>query len=252
MKKIPTESDSLLGSCMSPSTAMPRPGAPRRGPKPILVIFSGGQDSTTCLMKAIAERGKENVHTVTFNYGQRHALEVELAAAIAKEQGVASHKVITVDWYRDITSNALMDTTTPIARDEGAPFPNTFVEGRNALFLLTAAIYAKSKGILDLMIGVSDADFSGYPDCREAFVRSMNETLNLAMDCTFVIHAPLQHLTKAQEWALADELGCLDYIRTRTLTCYEGIPGDGCGQCPACQLRAAGLQTYLKAKASAE
>ncbi len=216
---------------------------------PILVVFSGGQDSTTCLMKAIAERGAANVHTVTFAYGQRHALEVKLAEEIAREQGVASHKTITVDWYKDITSNALMDTTTPIARADDAPFPNTFVEGRNALFLLTAAIYAKSKGILELMIGVSDADFSGYPDCREAFIKSMNETLNLAMDCTFIIHAPLQHLTKADEWALADTLGCLDYIRTRTLTCYEGVPGDGCGQCPACKLRAAGLQTYLASKA---
>ncbi len=217
-------------------------------PSPLLVVFSGGQDSTTCLLKAIAERGAENVHTVTFDYGQRHALEVELASAIAREQKVASHKVITVDWYRDITHNALMDTETPIARADDAPFPNTFVEGRNALFLLTAAIYAKSKGILELMIGVSDADFSGYPDCREVFIRSMNETLNLAMDCTFIIHAPLQHLTKADEWALADQLGALDYIRERTLTCYEGIPGDGCGKCPACQLRATGLQTYLNQK----
>lgn len=216
--------------------------------KPILVVFSGGQDSTTCLMKAIAERGAENVHTLTFAYGQRHALEVKLAEEIAKEQGVASHKTITVDWYREITHNALMDETTPIGREAGAPFPNTFVEGRNALFLLTAAIYAKSKGILDLMIGVSDADYSGYPDCREAFIRSMNETLNLAMDCRFTVYAPLQHMTKAQEWALADRLGCLEYIRTRTLTCYEGIPGDGCGKCPSCKLRTAGLAEYLSTK----
>jgi 7-cyano-7-deazaguanine synthase len=215
---------------------------------PVLVIFSGGQDSTTCLMQAIQERGADQVHTVTFNYGQRHALEVELATAMAKELGVASHKVITVDWYRDITSNALMDTTTPIQHEADAPFPNTFVEGRNALFLLTAAIYAKSKGIYDLIIGVSDADFSGYPDCREAFIHSMNETINLAMDCKFHIHAPLQHLTKAEEWALADRLGCLDYIRQRTLTCYEGVIGDGCGKCPACQLRAHGLNTYLSTR----
>jgi 7-cyano-7-deazaguanine synthase len=215
---------------------------------PVLVIFSGGQDSTTCLMQAIQERGADQVHTVTFNYGQRHALEVELATTMAKELGVASHKVITVDWYRDITSNALMDTTTPIQHEADAPFPNTFVEGRNALFLLTAAIYAKSKGIYDLIIGVSDADFSGYPDCREAFIHSMNETINLAMDCKFHIHAPLQHLTKAEEWALADRLGCLDYIRQRTLTCYEGVIGDGCGKCPACQLRAHGLNTYLSTR----
>ncbi|MEG1787732.1 MAG: 7-cyano-7-deazaguanine synthase QueC [Kiritimatiellia bacterium] len=212
---------------------------------PLLVIFSGGQDSTTCLMKAIAERGAENVHTVTFDYGQRHVLEVKLAQEIAEEQHIASHKVITVDWYKKITHNALLDTTEAIQRVPDTPFPNTFVEGRNALFLLTAAIYAKSKGILELMIGVGDADYSGYPDCREAFVKSMNQTLNLAMDCTFIIHAPLQHLTKAQTWALADQLGCFDYIRTRTLTCYEGIRGVGCGQCPACKLRAKGLAEYL-------
>lgn len=215
---------------------------------PILVVFSGGQDSTTCLMKAIAERGAENVHTLTFAYGQRHALEVRLAEEIAREQGVASHKTLTVDWYKEITHNALLDNVTPIGKTEGATCPNTFVEGRNALFLLTAAIYAKGKGILELMIGVSEADYSGYPDCREAFVRSMNETLNLAMDCRFVVYAPLQHMTKAQEWALADRLGCLDYIRTRTLTCYEGIPGDGCGKCPSCRLRAAGLAEYLASR----
>lgn len=216
--------------------------------KPILVVFSGGQDSTTCLMQAIAERGADKVHTLTFAYGQRHALEVQLAETIAAELGVASHKTLAIDWYRDITSNALMDTTTPIAKEEGATTPNTFVEGRNALFLLAAAIYAKSKDILDLMIGVSEADFSGYPDCREVFIRSMNTTLNLAMDCKFTIHAPLQHMTKAEEWALADRLRCLDFIRERTLTCYEGIPGDGCGKCPACQLRAAGLKTYLASR----
>ena len=219
---------------------------------PVLVVFSGGQDSTTCLLKAIAERGADHVHTLTFAYGQRHALEVNIATQLAEELHVASHKVLTVDWYKDITHNALMDDSTPIAKDDGATCPNTFVEGRNALFLLTAAIYAKSKGILDMVIGVSDADFSGYPDCREAFIKSMNQTINLAMDCEFTIHAPLQHLTKADEWALADSLGKLDFIRERTLTCYEGIPGDGCGKCPACKLRAHGLKEYLDSKKAAD
>ncbi len=216
--------------------------------KPILVIFSGGQDSTTCLLQAIAERGAENVHAVTFDYGQRHALEVDLAEGIANDLNIASFKVISVDWYRDITHNALMDAAEEIKRDADAPFPNTFVEGRNALFLLTAAIYAKSMGITDLMIGVSDADYSGYPDCREEFIRSMNETLNLAMACDFTIYAPLQHLTKAQTWALAAALGGLDFVRKRTLTCYEGVPGDGCGKCPACILRTNGLNDYLASK----
>lgn len=213
-----------------------------------LVIFSGGQDSTTCLLQAIYERGAENVHTLTFNYGQRHLSEVQCATDIASQLHVASHKIVTVDWYKSITSNALFDTTTPITKEIGAIAPNTFVEGRNALFLLTAAIYAKNLGIKHIIVGVSDTDYSGYPDCREAFIRSMNETVNLAMawDCTII--APLQHLSKTETWALADSLGYLAFIRDHTVTCYNGILGVGCRDCPACKLRAQGLEAYLHAQ----
>lgn len=125
--------------------------------------------------------------------------------------------------------------------------PNTFVDGRNALFLLYAAIYAKGQGITDIITGVCETDFSGYPDCRDVFIKSMNVTLNLAMDYQFNIKTPLMYLTKAQTWQLADELGALDYVRNHTHTCYEGMEG-GCGTCPSCELRNKGLMEYLAQK----
>ena len=199
-----------------------------------LVIFSGGQDSTTCLIQAIAEYGVENVEAVTFQYGQRHAIELEKARWIAKDLGV-KQTLIDTSVIKSITHNALMDANTNIEQKDGE-LPNTFVDGRNALFLLYAAIYAKGQEIHDIITGVCETDFSGYPDCRDVFVKSMNVTLNLAMDYPFNLKTPLMYLTKAQTWALADELGALDYIRQHTHTCYEGVEG-GCRECPSCKLR---------------
>ena len=108
--------------------------------------------------------------------------------------------------------------------------------------------YAREKGINHIVTGVSQTDFSGYPDCRDTFIKSLNVTLNLAMDGQFVFHTPLMWIDKAETWALADELGVLDLIRHETLTCYNGIPGDGCGHCPACKLRREGLEKYLAGK----
>ena len=124
------------------------------------------------------------------------------------------------------------------------------MDGRNALFLLYAAIYAKGQGINDIITGVCETDFSGYPDCRDVFIKSMNVTLNLAMDYPFNLKTPLMYLTKAQTWALADELGALNYVHQHTHTCYEGVEG-GCGECPSCKLRDKGLQEYLATKAKA-
>ena len=148
-----------------------------------LVIFSGGQDSTTCLIQAIAEYGVENVETVTFQYGQRHAIELEKARWIAKDLGV-KQTLIDTSVIKSITHNALMDANADIEQKDGE-LPNTFVDGRNALFLLYAAIYAKGQGINDIITGVCETDFSGYPDCRDVFIKSMNVTLNLAMDYPF-------------------------------------------------------------------
>ena len=210
-----------------------------------IVIFSGGQDSTTCLFQAIAEYGKENVETMTFQYGQRHSIELEKAKWIAQDLGV-KQTFIDTSIIKAITHNALMDENMHIEQKNNK-LPNTFVDGRNALFLLYAAIYAKGQGIQDIITGVCETDFSGYPDCRDVFIKSMNVTLNLAMDYQFNIKTPLMYLTKAQTWQLADELGVLDYVRNYTHTCYEGVDG-GCSQCPSCILRDKGLKEYLAQK----
>lgn len=210
-----------------------------------IVIFSGGQDSTTCLFQAIAEYGKENVETMTFQYGQRHSIELEKAKWIAQDLGV-KQTFIDTSVIKAITHNALMDENVHIEQKDNK-LPNTFVDGRNALFLLYAAIYAKGQGIQDIITGVCETDFSGYPDCRDVFIKSMNVTLNLAMDSQFNIKTPLMYLTKAQTWQLADELGVLDYVRNYTHTCYEGVDG-GCSQCPSCILRDKGLKEYLAQK----
>ena len=210
-----------------------------------LVIFSGGQDSTTCLLQAIEQYGVGNVEAITFHYGQRHAIELERASWIANDLNVPQ-TVLDLSLMQQITHNALMDGQALIrANDKG--MPNTFVDGRNALFLLYAAIYAKSRHIKHIITGVCETDFSGYPDCRDVFIKSMNVTLNLAMDYPFQIHTPLMYLTKAQTWALSDEMGRLDYIREHTHTCYQGIAG-GCGTCPSCVLRERGLAEYLSTK----
>lgn len=206
-----------------------------------LVIFSGGQDSTTCLFQAIAEYGATNVQVITFAYGQRHAIELERAAWIAKDLGV-KQTVLDLSLISSITHNALMDNTATI--DVSGSLPNTFVDGRNALFLLYAGIYAKSQNIRDIFVGVCETDFSGYPDCRDVFVKSMNVTLNLAMAYDFNIRTPLMYLTKKETWALADKLGAFDYIRQHTHTCYLGVEG-GCHECPSCILREKGLAEYL-------
>ena len=212
-----------------------------------LVIFSGGQDSTTCLFQAMQQYGAENVQAITFAYGQRHGVELERAASIAQELGIRQ-TVLDLSLITAITHNALTDAQAAIQTDAQG-MPNTFVDGRNALFLLYAAIYAKSQNIRDIFIGVCETDFSGYPDCRQIFVQSMNVTLNLAMAYDFRLHTPLMYLTKKETWALADELGVLDYIRTRTHTCYLGVDG-GCHECPSCVLRERGLAEYLAEKSA--
>jgi 7-cyano-7-deazaguanine synthase len=205
-----------------------------------IVVFSGGQDSTTCLFWAM-EQFKE-VEAVTFNYGQRHSLELECAAQIAKEQNI-KHHVLDMSLLGQLAPNALTRSDIAIEEIEGQP-PSTAVDGRNLLFLSFAAVLAKQVGAKHIVTGVCETDFNGYPDCRDVFIKSLNVTLNLSMDYQFVIDTPLMWLTKAQTWQLADELGAFDYVREKTLTCYNGIISDGCGECPACRLRANGLQEY--------
>ena len=211
-----------------------------------LVVFSGGQDSTTCLFWALKHFKK--VEALTFVYGQKHVKEVEVAKEIASNAGVEWH-VMDVSFIGKLGRNSLTDSSIQMDQDKPVDGPpNTFVPGRNLFFLSIAAVFARERGINHLVTGVSQTDFSGYPDCRDAFIKSANVTLNLAMDEQFVIHTPLMWIDKAQTWELADNLGVLDLVRHQTLTCYNGIRGDGCGHCPACKLRREGLEKYLRSK----
>jgi len=211
--------------------------------EPALVLFSGGQDSTTCLYWAL--KNFSSVRTLCFTYGQRHSKEVEVAQSIAGQANVP-FQLLNASIISQLSVNSL---TSDIAMDQEKPsdsYPNTFVPGRNLLFLTFAAVIARSHGIRHIVTGVSEADYSGYPDCRDTFILSANASVNLAMDEHFQIHTPLMWRDKTAVWQLADELGVFDTVRNETLTCYNGILADGCGQCPACKLRQQGLENYLK------
>ena len=211
-----------------------------------LVLFSGGQDSTTCLFWA-----KKQFKTVTalcFTYGQRHSQEVENARRIAEKANVP-FEVMDATIISHLSPNSLTDDKIEMDQEQPADsFPNTFVPGRNLLFMSFAASLAFSRDIRHLVTGVSEADYSGYPDCRDTFMHSLNTTINLAMDKHFLIHTPLMWRNKAEVWKLADDLGVFDLVRNETLTCYNGIIAEGCGHCPACKLRKKGLEEYLEEK----
>lgn len=216
-----------------------------------VVVFSGGQDSTTCLFWA--KKHFNEVYALSFRYGQKHEQEVELAQKIAAKAGV-EFAVMDLDFINFLSPDCSL-THSDIQMDKEKPAttpPNTFVPGRNLFFLSIAAVYARNKGAMNIVTGVSQTDFSGYPDCRDSFIRSLNVSLNLSMDEQFVIHTPLMWLDKSKTWALADDLGVFDLVLKETMTCYNGIPGDGCGECPACKLRRRGLETYLKLKSKSK
>jgi 7-cyano-7-deazaguanine synthase len=151
-----------------------------------------------------------------------------------------------------LAPSALTRDDIEVKAGEAGGLPNTFVPGRNLMFLSFAGVLASQIGANHIVTGVCETDFSGYPDCRDIFIKSLNVTLNLSMDDTFVIHTPLMWLNKAETWELADQLGKLQYVREKTLTCYNGIIGDGCGECPSCKLRQAGLEAYLESKNGGE
>ncbi|EGQ7943021.1 7-cyano-7-deazaguanine synthase QueC [Vibrio cholerae] len=212
--------------------------------KKAVVVFSGGQDSTTCLVQALKEF--DEVHAITFDYGQRHKLEIEVAQQLAKQLGVTAHKVMDVSLLNELAISSLTRDDIPVSHElQANGLPNSFVPGRNILFLTLAGIYAYQIGATTIITGVCETDFSGYPDCRDEFVQAMNQALTKGMDLPLMIRTPLMWLNKAETWALADQLGALDLVRHQTLTCYNGLIGDGCGECPACGLRQAGLKAYL-------
>jgi 7-cyano-7-deazaguanine synthase len=209
-----------------------------------VVVFSGGQDSTTCLFWA-KEKFKE-VIAVSFDYNQKHKLELECAKDICKKHNV-EHHILDLNLLNQLAPNSL--TRQDISVDKNAPkegTPNTFVDGRNLLFLTFVGIFAKQRGINTIITGVSQSDFSGYPDCRDVFIKSLNVTLNLAMDYEFEILTPLMWINKAETWKMAYDLGALDIVKEETLTCYNGIIGNGCGECPACKLRKNGYVEFKR------
>ena len=199
-------------------------------PRSALVLFSGGQDSTTCLFWALSPDGGafDRVEAVAFRYGQRHAVEIEQAGAIAEAAGVALH---TLDLTGLLSGSALLATEagdTNAAHDLAPDLPASFVPGRNALFLTAAASYGFTRGITDLVGGMCQTDYSGYPDCRLDFVESQARTLGLALDADVTIHTPLMSLTKAETWKLAKDLGTvrgldvLDTVVEMSHTDYHG------------------------------
>ena len=224
-----------------------------RTPEDALVLFSGGQDSTTCLAWALARY--RQVETVGFFYGQRHAVEMACRSSIreALPQNLAAH--LGADHVIDIASGmaALGDTAMTADREieigrDG--LPTTFVPGRNLLFLTYAAALAWRRDLRRIVAGMCETDYSGYPDCRDDTIKAMQVALNLGMQRRFVLETPLMWLDKAQTWAMADEAGLVPLIIEKTHTCYRGdrahrhVWGYGCGTCPACELRAQGYRRW--------
>ncbi len=223
-----------------------------------LVLFSGGQDSTTCLALALSKY--QRVETIAFDYGQRHKVELEARLDVLREI-----RAQFPQWAARLGQDHLLDlavlgqvSESSLTRDmafrmESSGLPNTFVPGRNLLFLTLAAALAYRRDLQVLVTGVCETDFSGYPDCRDDTMKAMQLALSLGMDKRFLIETPLMWIDKAETWALAHSLGgqaLVDLIIEHTHTCYLGDRehrhawGYGCGQCPACALRARGYEQY--------
>jgi len=228
-----------------------------------LVLFSGGQDSTTCLAWALDRYAR--VETVGFSYGQRHAVEMEVRPRVldalragfpAWAARIGDEHLIDLAVLGQVSETALTRNTSIAMQANG--LPNTFVPGRNLVFLTFAAALAYRRGLKHLVTGVCETDYSGYPDCRDDTVKAMQLALNLGMESRFVVHTPLMWLDKAETWALAEQLGgeaLVALVRDETHTCYEGDRthhhawGYGCGECPACRLRAEGWRRYARTPA---
>lgn len=224
-----------------------------------LVLFSGGQDSTTCLAQALSKY--ERVETVGFDYGQRHSVELQARLVVLREirsQFPQWASRLGEDHFLDLAVLGQVSESS-LTRDtafkmESSGLPNTFVPGRNLLFLTLAAALAYRRDLQVLVTGVCETDFSGYPDCRDDTMKAMQLALSLGMDKRFLIDTPLMWIDKAATWALAEALGgrrLVDLIVEHTHTCYLGDRehrhpwGYGCGQCPACELRLRGYAAYV-------
>lgn len=225
-----------------------------------LVLFSGGQDSATCLAWALARYPK--VETIGFDYRQRHAIELDVRPAL-----LGQVRALSPEWDRKLGEDHLVDmglisaiSDTALTRDveismQGDGLPNTFVPGRNLLFMTVAATVAYRRGLDVLVGGMCETDFSGYPDCRDDSMKALQVALNLGMATRLKVETPLMWLDKAATWRLAQELGgaaLVELIRSGTHTCYLGERGvlhdwgHGCGRCPACELRARGYRQFME------
>lgn len=205
-----------------------------------LVVLSGGQDSTTCLYWALDRFGTGAIDSVTFDYGQRHRIELDCAAKIADFAGVPN-TCLPIDTFTALGGDALTDPAidVPNLADDSTGLPNTFVPGRNLIFLTYAAAYAYQHDITHLVTGVAQTDYSGYPDCREGTITALQHALRLGMESEVTIHTPLMHLSKRETVELARDLGALPAMAF-THTCYNG-QRPPCGTCAACELRAKGF-----------
>lgn len=206
-----------------------------------LVVLSGGQDSTTCLYWALERFGHDRVAAVTFDYGQRHRIELDCARKIAALAGVAQ-TVLPIDTFGAIGGNALTDTTIAPQKADSTPadaLPNTFVPGRNLIFLTFAAALAYTRGFTHIVTGVAQTDYSGYPDCRENTLKALELAIRLGMDAPLTLLAPLMDLSKAETVQLAQRVGAMEALAW-SHTCYNGaVPP--CGVCDSCKLRARGF-----------
>lgn len=230
---------------------MPRTGALKPLHKSALVLFSGGQDSTTCLAWALARY--ERVETIGFDYGQRHRIELDVRPKILSFFEVKEDTLIDLGVLGKISETALTRDMDIALSKSG--LPNTFVPGRNLLFLTVAAAVAYRRGIEVLVGGMCETDFSGYPDCRDDTIKALQVALGLGLDRRIAIETPLMWLDKAQTWQLAQDLGgeaLVELIVEDTHTCYLGERGarhawgHGCGECPACALRKRGYEAWRR------
>jgi 7-cyano-7-deazaguanine synthase len=214
--------------------------------KRAVVVFSGGQDSTTCLIQALHQY--DEVHCITFDYGQRHKAEIDIARQLTAAMGKIVHKILDAGLLNDLAVSSLTRDNIPVPsynnNNKEHELPSTFVPGRNILFLTLASIYAYQVEAQSVITGVSQVDFSNYPDCRDEFIKALNMAMILGIGRDISFKTPLINLSKAETWAMADYYKQLDVVRYNTLTCYNGIKGDGCGDCAACHLRARGLTQY--------
>lgn len=216
-----------------------------------LIVFSGGQDSTTCL--GWAKSRFSDVETITFDYGQKHRVEIYQAIKIAKALHV-NNRVLSIDAFSQLSDSALIDGSLDIssAHRTKPNLPASFVPNRNAIFFTLAHAFAQKQGIEHIIVGINQTDYSGYPDCRQNFIEALELTLNLGSDSNIKFHCPLLHLTKAETFAMSKQEGVLDLVLDESHTCYNGDHnsknewGYGCGECPACILRAKGWEEYKK------